>query len=93
MILLIGKMEVFIMYSGKEVGLRIKKLRRQMNMTQTQFAEKLCYASERQVQRIENGEVVCPTDRLIEIAFILGVSTDYILFGNEAFCVDRFTVQ
>lgn len=71
------------MYIGKEVGFRIKQLRRQMNMTQFQMAEKLCYASERQVQRIENGEVTCPTDRLIEIADILNVSTDYILFGRE----------
>ncbi len=71
------------MYCGKEVGLRIKELRRQQNMTQLQLAEKLCYASERQVQRIENGEVICPTDRLVEIADILNVSTDYILLGKE----------
>lgn len=71
------------MYIGKEVGFRIKQLRRQMNMTQFQLAEKLCYSSERQVQRIENGEVTCPTDRLIEIANILNASTDYILFGRE----------
>lgn len=71
------------MYIGKAVGFRIKQLRRQMNMTQFQLAEKLCYANERQVQRIENGEVTCPTDRLIEIADILNVLTDYILFGKE----------
>ena len=47
-------------YYSKEVGLRIKNLRRQRNMTQAQLAEKLCYATERQLQRIESGESSCP---------------------------------
>lgn len=67
----------------KEVGIRIKELRRRNQMTQHQLAEKLCYANERQLQRIENGEVVCSVDRLMEIAQILQTSTDYILFGEK----------
>ena len=70
-------------YYSKEVGLRIKNLRRQRNMTQGQLAEKLCYASERQLQRIENGETICPTDRLVELASILNTSIDYLVFGKE----------
>lgn len=66
----------------KEVGLRIKALRQKNKMTQLQLAEKLCYTSERQLQRIENGEAVCPTDRLVELADILNTSTDYLLFGR-----------
>lgn len=73
------------MYYSKEVGLRIKNLRRQRNMTQIELAEKLCYATERQVQRIENGEAMCPTDRLVELAEILKTSTDYLLMGQEEF--------
>ncbi len=69
--------------SSKDIGLRIKELRRQKNMTQIQLAEKLCYATERQVQRIENGETMCPTDRLAELALILETSTDYLLFGKN----------
>lgn len=71
-------------YYAKEVGLRIKKLRHMKNMTQVELAEKLHYASERQLQRIENGEIVCPTDRLVELASILDASTDYLLFGRES---------
>ncbi len=70
-------------YYSKEVGLRIKNLRRQRNMTQVQLAEKLCYATERQLQRIENGETICPTDRLVELASILNTSIDYLVFGQE----------
>lgn len=69
--------------SSKDIGLRIKELRRQKNMTQIQLAEKLCYATERQIQRIENGENLCPTDRLAELAVILDTTTDYLLFGND----------
>lgn len=70
-------------YCGKEVGLRIKKLRKRRNMTQTQLAERLCYATERQLQRIENGEAVCPVDRMVELAEILDTTTDYLLRGKE----------
>ena len=52
-------------------------------MTQVQLAEKLCYATERQLQRIENGETICPTDRLVELASILNTSIDYLVFGQE----------
>lgn len=50
-------------------------------MTQSSLAEKLDYTTERQLQRIENGETSCSVDKLMEIAQILEVSTDYILFG------------
>lgn len=70
-------------FRSEDVGLRIKALRRQKKMTQIQLTEKMCYASERQVQRIENGESLCPTDRLAELAIILDTSTDYLLFGRN----------
>lgn len=70
-------------FDKKAVGFRIKQLRRKESMTQQQFAERLCYATERQVQRIENGEISCPVDRLMEIAQIFNISTDYLLFGKS----------
>lgn len=73
-------------YYSKEVGTRIKTLRRQRNMTQSQLAEKLCYATERQIQRIENGEAVCPVDRVVELAEILNTTTDYLLRGQDCEC-------
>ena len=47
------------------------------------MAEKLDYITERQLQRIENGETACPVDKLMEISQILNVSTDFLLFGIE----------
>lgn len=67
----------------KEVGQRIRMLRKKRNMTQLQLAEYLNYTTERQLQRIERGETGCSIDKLMEIAQILGTSTDFILFGRE----------
>lgn len=70
-------------YDKKAVGERIKKIRLHTGMTQCKLAEKLDYTSERQLQRIESGETSCSVDKLMELAQILNVSTDYILFGIE----------
>lgn len=70
-------------FDKKAVGFRIKQLRRKKSMTQQQLADLLCYSTERQVQRIENGEISCPVDRLMEIAQIFNISTDYLLFGSD----------
>lgn len=67
----------------KEVGQRIRMLRKKRDMTQLQLAEYLNYTTERQLQRIERGETGCSIDKLMEIAQILGTSTDYLLFGKE----------
>ena len=77
------KVEAGMEVSSKDIGLRIKELRRQKNMTQIQLAEKLYYTTERQIQRIENGENWCPTERLAELALVLDTSTDYLLFGKD----------
>lgn len=68
-------------YDKKAVGKRIKKIRLRTGMTQCRLAEELDYTSERQLQRIESGETSCFVDKLMELAQILGVSTDYLLFG------------
>lgn len=68
-------------YDKYIVGLRIKDIRRSRGMTQSRLAECLDYTNERQLQRIENGETSCSVDKLMEIAQVLEVSTDYILFG------------
>lgn len=67
----------------KDVGQRIRTLRKKKNMTQFQLAEFLNYTTERQLQRIERGETGCSIDKLMEIAQILDTSTDYLLFGVE----------
>lgn len=70
-------------YDKKEVGKRIQQVRKSKNLTQCALAAKLDYTKERQIQRIEYGETACPVDRLMEIAQILNVSTDYLLFGAK----------
>lgn len=75
-------------YDKKAVGERIKAIRLRNGMTQSRLAEKLDYTSERQLQRIESGETSCSVDKLMELAQILGVSTDYLLFGYESACRD-----
>ena len=70
-------------YDKLVVGERIKQIRRLRNMTQSNLAEHLDYANERQLQRIENGETGCTIDKLMEIAQILDISTDYLLFGTK----------
>lgn len=70
-------------YDKKAVGERIKTIRLRSNMTQSRLAEELDYTSERQLQRIESGETSCSVDKLMELAQILGVSTDYLLFGQK----------
>ena len=72
-----------IYYDKKKAGERIKFVRKEMSLTQEELAERLVYGSARQLRRIVNGETVCSVDRLMEIAQILGVSTDYILFGTK----------
>lgn len=64
-------------YDKKAVGERIKAIRLRNGMTQSRLAEKLDYTSERQLQRIESGETSCSVDKLMELAQILEVSTDY----------------
>ena len=70
-------------YDKIVVGDRIKQIRKRRNMTQSKLAEILDYTSERQLQRIENGETGCTIDKLMEIAQILDTSADYLLFGIE----------
>lgn len=77
-------------YDKKITGARIKNTRSLRNLTQCALAAQLDYTSERQLQRIENGETSCSVDKLMEIAQILEVSTDYLLFGSGKRQGDRF---
>lgn len=70
-------------YDKKDVGERIKVLRKRKHLTQSELSECLDYTNERQLQRIESGETVCSVDKLMEVAQILETSTDFLLFGIE----------
>lgn len=70
-------------YDKKNVGERIKILRKRKHLTQSELSEHLDYTNERQLQRIESGETACSVDKLMEVAQILETSTDFLLFGME----------
>lgn len=70
-------------YDKKNVGERIKILRKRKHLTQSELSNYLDYTNERQLQRIESGETACSVDKLMEVAQILEMSTDFLLFGIE----------
>lgn len=69
-------------YDPQEVGLRIKKLRKQSGITQEQLAETL-NITVNQLYRVESGLSAGSVDLVVEISVHLGVSLDYLLLGKE----------
>jgi transcriptional regulator with XRE-family HTH domain len=60
------------------LGARIARLRRDLGMTQAELAERLG-VSQPAVSDYENGDIRLPADVVVEIARIVGVSTDELL--------------
>lgn len=56
---------------------RVKELRKERNMRQTELANKV-NVSQQTISRIEKGDSL-PADILVNLAKYFGVSTDYIL--------------
>ena len=67
----------------KEIGTRIRGLRRQHHMTQTQIYE-TCGISSGNLSSIENGKILPSAAALMALAKCLNCSTDYILFGIDS---------
>ena len=63
------------------IGKRIKAIRKKKKLTQIQLAEK-AYISESYIALIELDKRNPSTDVIIRLAEILGVSSDYLLFGD-----------
>ena len=64
-----------------ELGSKIAKKRKDLGMTQSEFAEKMC-VTRQTVSRWEAGTVLPDIDRIGEVAELLGVSCDYLLKDN-----------
>ena len=62
----------------KELGNKIAEKRKNIGMTQTEFADEMC-VTRQTVSRWEAGTVLPDIDKIVDIASILGVSTDYLL--------------
>ena len=54
----------FAMYTAEEIGNAIKKRRRQLKITQKEFAQRL-NKSERTIQKYESGEIIIKTGIII----------------------------
>lgn len=61
-----------------ELGRKIAGKRKDLGMTQTDFADRLC-VTRQTVSRWEAGTVMPDIDKIADIASILGVSCDYLL--------------
>lgn len=62
--------------------IRIRNLREDLDMTQTQIA-KILNCSQRVYSNYERGEVDIPTETLIKLATFHNVSVDYILSRTD----------
>lgn len=89
----------FAMYTAEEIGNAIKKRRRQLKITQKEFAERLG-KSERTIQKYESGEITMKIDLIklvadeLEIPWqeLLEAKTDEIgiVFSENEFPACRF---
>ena len=66
-----------------DFGLRLRNLRQSKDMSQNELAKRLNLASS-SVARYESGERKPDTDRLIDIANLFNVTTDYLLCKTDS---------
>ncbi len=66
----------------KELGTRLRELRKERKNTQRQMAE-LLHITDVHYRRIEAGKVNIPTLTLYELADYFGVTADYLLGRSE----------
>lgn len=62
-----------------EVGLRIKKIREEKQISQTELARKVKTLNQSQICKIENGDRILKAEELISIAKALNVSVVEIM--------------
>lgn len=65
------------------IGGRLRALRLQMKMTQTQFGD-IFGVSKGLVSQWESDRVVIPTERIIKLRSLRKFSADWLLFGEHA---------
>lgn len=66
----------------RAMGTRIREAREKLGMKQIDLATFLAIGKN-QMYRIESGLTPCKTEYLFEISQILGVSLDYLYFGEN----------
>jgi transcriptional regulator with XRE-family HTH domain len=66
----------------KEIGIRLKECRKNVNMTQREVA-KILAMTQQQYSRFENGIYELNYDQIVKLCQLFGVSSDYILGIKE----------
>ena len=69
-------------YSRSEVGRRIRSRRKELGLSRQEIAEQIGKA-EKYYADIERGYCGMSLDTMIDIAGCLGVTLDYLVFGEE----------
>ena len=67
----------------KEIGLRVRNIRLNMNITKQKMADMLGISGQ-YLGMIERGEGTLSIDKLKILCDITGLSADYILFGKDS---------
>lgn len=65
-----------------EIGIRIRELRNEHGMTQSDLADYIG-TTDRNIRLIESGHKGITVDNILSIACCFGVSTDYLITGKE----------
>ncbi len=71
------------MYNLTKTGKRIKGIRVSIGMTQQKLADEIP-TSVNTISKVEQGKRGMSIELLVDIATILGVSTDYLLYGKAS---------
>ena len=66
----------------KALGKRIKRLRKEKNLTQKQLAQQVD-TSPAQLNKYESGVNAPPVEKLLLLAEVLGCSIDFLVAGNN----------
>ncbi len=70
------------MKNNLEIGSRIRNIREGMKLSRSAFSEKI-NISEVFLSQVERGEKSISLNTLMSICNMTGISSDYILFGDE----------
>lgn len=61
------------------LGEKVRRLREQAMMTQTELAQQAGLSSKGYISDVENGKKIPPAERILTLAMIFHVTTDYLL--------------
>lgn len=62
-----------------QLGKKVKQLRKQARMTQTELARQAGLKSKGYISDVEKGKKIPPTELVLKLAEIFHVTTDYLL--------------